>query len=76
MKCPAELKISLRKRYQDFVLFRFDDHSHDENEAPPKKLDPKALEKIAEYQKLGISPRLISHNLRDNNEIQTAPTNL
>lgn len=73
-RCPAELKISMRKKYQDFLLFRLDDHNHGEDDPPPTKLDPKALEKIAEYHKLGIKPAMISHHLREDKQIKSAPT--
>lgn len=41
-------------QYDDFVLFRLADHTHDENEAQ-KKVDPKALEKKKELKRLGTA---------------------
>lgn len=72
-KCPAQLCVIKESTTTNFILQRANEHNHAENE-PSKKVSHEVQSKIKDFYQQGFTQRLISHKLRHDNNIPSAPT--
>lgn len=71
--CAAELCVFESSDTTDYVLHRFGEHTHAENEEP-KKVSADVSEKIKNMRDKGLTQRLISDSLRTDENVPRAPT--
>lgn len=72
-KCPAQLCVLKKENKTNFIVQRANDHNHVADK-PSKKMNLDVLNKIKEYHEQGLRQGMISHKLRDDDNILSAPT--
>lgn len=72
-KCPAQLCVLKKEDKTEFNLLRSENHNHEANEMD-KKVTADVRDKIKELFSKGLTQRLISHDLRTNDNIRRAPS--
>lgn len=74
-RCPAEVYIHKLNNSVKNILYRNgEEHQHEDRVPTRNSLPPATRDRIRTLWSTNTSPRLISHDLRENNEIAVKPS--